>query len=163
MNLLDPLDPQPEEDWVCNCLAASPSLFQGWIRLFQLCQYCCGLVAFPSWMSLCIGSACVGGCKCWQIDFKPFFVSQSASGSPFCNGSGPCSLAVLSVLSWGGTGQTGSKPSPLYYAGQTPSHWHDCHHLLSVEMASLKLVIFNQSSSAEVPWVLEACQGWEAG
>lgn len=34
-----------------------------------------------------------------------------------------------------------------------------CHHLLSVEVASLKLVIFSQSSGAEVPWVIEACQG----
>lgn len=35
-------------------------------------------------------------------------------GFPFCP-----------VMGWDRTGQTGNKPSPLYYAGQNPSCWHN--------------------------------------
>lgn len=89
-----------------------------------------------------------------KLDFNPF-ISQINPSSPFCNGSGPCSLAVLS---WGGIGQDRLGISQVHCAMQDRP-LHPGSHLLSVEVASPKLVIFNQSSSAEVPWVTEAQQG----
>lgn len=103
---MDPPDHHPEEDWVCHCLAACPCLSS---RL-GLDLSSSASVAVGLWLFLA-GCPCAWALPVWEavsagkLDFQPFIVSQSVPSSAFCNGSGPCSLAVLSVLSWGGIGQ----------------------------------------------------------
>lgn len=165
MNLLGPRAHDrghPDEGWVCHWLAASHRLFSR-----------AGL-GLSSSASVALGfDTPLGGCPCaWALlvwepvdagkpDPKPSFISQSVPSSPFHKSSGPCLRAFLSLLLEDGIGQNrlGIGQTHLQYAGQTPSRWDDSHHLLSVEVASLKLVILGQSSSAEVPRVMEACQG----